>query len=139
MTKRPEITVSSADADKLYNLIESLPAYNMPGVAELEAELDRANIVSSADVPPSVVTMNSTVVFSVKSSAEEFELSLVYPEQSDASGKTISILAPVGSALLGLSKGDEIEWPKPGGGALIVTIKDVTFQPERDAVENQSV
>lgn len=136
MTKRPEITVSSQDANKLYNIIESLPAYRMPGVAELEAELERAHIVSFADMPPNVVTMNSTVVFSVKSSSEEFELTLVYPGESDDSGKTISVLAPVGSALLGLSTGDEIEWPKPGGGVLTVTIKDVTFQPERDAAQS---
>ncbi|MGB1978697.1 MAG: GreA/GreB family elongation factor, partial [Pseudoalteromonas tetraodonis] len=43
----------------------------------------------------------------------------------------ISILAPVGSALLGLSQGDQIEWPKPGGGLITVTIKEVTYQPER--------
>ena len=49
----------------------------------------------------------------------------------DTSGEKISILAPVGSALLGLSQGDEIEWPRPGGGVLHVRIKEVTYQPER--------
>lgn len=132
MGKRPEITVSSSDSDKLYNLIDSLPANNFLGRAELEAELDRANIVPSSEMPPTVVTMNSTVKFSVKTSDEKFELTLVYPEDVDSSGQTISILAPVGSALLGLSQGDEIEWPKPGGGVLTVTIEDVTYQPERE-------
>lgn len=132
MDKRPEITISSSDADKLYNLIDSLPDNGFLGKAELEAELDRANIVASTDVPPTVVTMNSTVKFSVKSSDEKFELTLVYPDNVDSSGQTISILAPVGSALLGLSQGDEIEWPKPGGGLITVTIDDVTYQPERD-------
>lgn len=137
MSKRPEITISSTDADRLYNLIESLPANSFLGKDELEAELNRANIVPSAEVPPNVVTMNSTVKFSVKSSEEKFELTLVYPDELDSSEQKISILAPVGSALLGLSKGDEIEWPKPGGGVLTVIIQDVTFQPEREAGLNQ--
>ena len=82
-------------------------------------------------MPPTVVTMNSTVRFEVESSAEEFRLTLVYPRDVDASGEKISILAPVGAALLGLAQGDSIEWPKPGGGTLRVRIKEVTYQPER--------
>lgn len=131
MSKRPEITVSSRDADRLYDLIESLPADSVPGIRELEAELDRARIVEPQEVPPTVVTMNSTVKFFVESTQKAFELTLVYPDDVDASGRTISILAPVGSALLGLSQGDEIEWPKPGGGTLKVRITEVIYQPER--------
>lgn len=131
MNIRPEITVSSLDADRLYNLIESLPAGTFAGKKELEAELERANIVEPTEVPSTIVTMNSTVSFIVDSSQEEFELTLVYPKDTDSSGQKISILAPVGSALLGLSKGDQIEWPKPGGGLIKVTIKEITYQPER--------
>lgn len=101
------------------------------GIAELESELARARVVEPRDMPPTVVTMNSTVRFKIESSNDEFELTLVYPKDIDSTGKTISILAPVGSALLGLSQGDEIEWPKPGGGVLRVQIKEVTYQPER--------
>ena len=75
--------------------------------------------------------MNSTVRFLVESTQKEFELTLVYPKNVDSNGKTISILAPVGSALLGLSIGDQIEWPKPGGGFLKVQITEITYQPER--------
>jgi regulator of nucleoside diphosphate kinase len=75
--------------------------------------------------------MNSTVQFVIESTNKEFELTLVYPQNMNADGKTISILAPVGSALLGLSIGDSIEWPKPGGGTLNVKITAVTYQPER--------
>lgn len=131
MSIRPEITISSLDADRLYALIESLPADSLAGISELEAELDRANMVEPNEVPPTIVTMNSTVKFVVTSSQEEFVLTLVYPKDVDSSGKTISVLAPVGSALLGLSQGDEIEWPKPGGGVLKVKIEEVTYQPER--------
>tara|TARA_R110001583_G_C5538909_1_gene399266 strand:- start:347 stop:760 length:414 start_codon:yes stop_codon:yes gene_type:complete len=131
MTKKPEITISSLDSDRLYKLIDSLPKNSLVGISELEEELARANIVEPSEVPPTIVTMNSTVKFSVESSQDDFLLTLVYPKDIDASGKKISILAPVGSALLGLSQGDQIEWPKPGGGITKVTIKEITYQPER--------
>lgn len=131
---RPEIIISSMDAERLEDLLAALPQTGIVGRAELEAELNRATVVEPEEIPPTVVTMNSTVKFTVESTQEEFELTLVYPKDMDGSGKTISILAPVGSALLGLSQGDEIEWPKPGGGLIKVKIKEVTYQPERTGV-----
>ncbi|TGG95027.1 nucleoside diphosphate kinase regulator [Natronospirillum operosum] len=131
MNARPEIVISTLDADRLESLLASLSKGAFPGKAELEAELARADIVEPKDVPPTVVSMNSTVRFRVQSSEEEFELTLVYPKDMDASGNKISILAPVGSALLGLAQGDQIEWPKPGGGSLSVTIEEIVYQPER--------
>jgi regulator of nucleoside diphosphate kinase len=130
-TMKPKIVISSLDAERLESLLMSLPDHAFPGKDELEEELARAEIVDPAEVPPNVVTMNSTVRFKIESSSKEFHMKLVYPNDADASGGTISILAPVGSALLGLSKGDEIEWPKPGGGVLKVRIEEVTYQPER--------
>lgn len=131
MQTKPKVIISSLDAERLERLLDSLPRSAFPGKEALEAELERAEFVEPKDVPPTVVTMNSTVRFEVESSAEEFCLTLVYPKDLDESGSKISILAPVGSALLGLSQGDEIEWPKPGGGVLRVRIKEVSYQPER--------
>jgi regulator of nucleoside diphosphate kinase len=131
MNSRPNIVISSLDAERLEALLASLPKGTFPGRADLEAELARADIVEPKDIPSTVVTMNSTVRFRVESSAEEFTLTLVYPKDIDSSSGKISILAPVGSALLGLSQGDEIEWPKPGGGLLRVCIEEVLYQPER--------
>ncbi len=128
---KPKIVVSETDAGRLERLLESLPANAFPGKAELERELDRADIVDSKAMPSTVVTMNSKVKFRVSASNEEFCLTLVYPKDVDASGGTISVLAPVGSALLGLSQGDAIEWPRPGGGMLNVRIEEVVYQPER--------
>jgi len=128
---KPKIVISSRDIERLETLLGSLAGQEFPGRDALEAELARAEIVEPQDVPPTVVTMNSTVRFRVESSSKEFHLTLVYPKDADASGGTISILAPVGSALLGLSVGDEIEWPAPGGGVLRVRIEEVTYQPER--------
>lgn len=131
MNTRPNIVISSVDAERLEALLANLPREAFPGRAELEGELSRAEIVVPADIPPTVVTMNSTVRFRVASSTEQFTLTLVYPRDMDSSSGKISILAPVGSALLGLSQGDEIEWPKPGGGILRVRIEEVLYQPER--------
>lgn len=134
MNARPPITVSTLDAERLERLLDAMPDVAVSGKAELFEELGRAELVAPQDVPPTVVTMNSTVRFRVESSPEEFELTLVYPKDVDDSGSKLSILAPVGSALLGLSQGDEIAWPKPGGGELRVRIVEVVYQPERSGI-----
>lgn len=131
METRPKITISSRDSDRLERLLDSLGSDAFPGRLELETELGRADIVPPEDIPPTVVTMNSTVRFRVQDSSETFSLTLVYPRDMDASSGKISILAPVGGALLGLSQGDEIAWPNPGGGNLRVRIEEVEYQPER--------
>lgn len=131
MDKKPDIVVSSQDADRLYNLLDSLDGKSFAGKEELEAELERAKIVDPADIPPTVVTMNSTVRFAIEATQKEFELTLVYPRDVDASGTKISILTPVGSALLGLSQGDEIEWHKQDEGLITVKIQEIVYQPER--------
>src|SRR5690554_647645 len=109
--------------ERLERILEPMPANAFPGMAELESELDRAEVVDSKDVPATVVTMNSTVKFKVTSSDEEFCLTLVYPKDLGDSSEKISVLAPIGSALLGLSEGDEIEWPRPAGGVTSVRIE----------------
>ena len=131
MNNRPNIIISSLDAERLEKLLDSLPKGSFPGKKELETELTRADIVDPEDIPSTVITMNSTVKFKVESSPEDFTLTLVYPKDLDASSNKISILAPVGSALIGLSVGDTIEWPKPGGGVIKVRVEDVIYQPER--------
>ncbi len=131
MTAKPNIVISERDAERLEALLAKMPSDSFPGKAALEGELDRADIVDPREIPPTVVTMNSKIRFRVTSSNEEFTLTLVYPKDLDESGGTISVLAPVGSALLGLSQGDEIEWPKPGGGTLQVRIEEILYQPER--------
>ena len=131
MAEKPPIVISSTDLERLERLLDSQPAGAFPGKAELEAELARADVVEPQDVPPSVVTMNSVVRFRVDENGEEFLLTLVYPRDVDDSGRTVSILAPVGSALIGLTEGDRIEWPRPGGGTLRVHIEEVVEQPER--------
>lgn len=131
MVTQPKITISSLDLTRLEALLDAMPNGAFPGKAALESELARADIVEPQDMPSTVITMNSTVRFRVESTNELFELTLVYPKDMDSSGAKISIIAPVGSALLGLSVGDAIEWPKPGGGLISVRVEDVLYQPER--------
>ncbi|HET7299718.1 MAG TPA: nucleoside diphosphate kinase regulator [Oleiagrimonas sp.] len=132
MNNKPGIVVSSRDMDRLEALLDALPDPSNPSVKALHDELNRAEVVEPADVPPTVVTMNSTVRFRLATSEKDFSLTLVYPRDADGSAGKLSILAPVGSALLGLSVGDEIEWPRPGGGSMQLTIAEVLYQPERE-------
>lgn len=125
------IVLTSLDFDRLEALLDSLPSNAFPGKAELQAELERAEIVAPEHIPPNVVTMNSTVRFTIAESGETFRLTLVYPKDVSGDADRISVLAPVGSALLGLSVGDEIQWPRPGGGVSTVRVDEVLYQPER--------
>ncbi|MGB4813207.1 MAG: nucleoside diphosphate kinase regulator [Methylophilaceae bacterium] len=131
MEQRIPITISSLDVARLERMLDALNINQFPDKDDLLAELARANIVEPQEIPPDVVTMNSTVTFKVQSSDKEFSLTLVYPNEAGDNAGKISILAPVGSALLGLREGEEISWPKPGGGLLLVRILKVTYQPER--------
>jgi regulator of nucleoside diphosphate kinase len=131
MYKKPNITVSSIDLARLEKMMGMLGGKHCAEIDDLVAELDRAEILAAEEMPDNIVTMNSTVRFRVTSSDKEFSLTLVYPQNYNGEVGLISVLAPVGSALLGLTEGDEIEWPKPGGGQLTVKIIAVEYQPER--------
>lgn len=132
MNTKAKIVISSLDAERLQRIIDTLPLDASAAGERLEEELVRAKIVAPHLIPPTVVTMNSTVRFKVDSSNEEITMTLVYPKDVDVAQNKISILAPVGSAMLGLAQGAELEWPKPGAGTLRVRIVEVTSQPERD-------
>lgn len=131
MSQLPNIIISNTAAKRLEELLDAVTGDNTPIADALDAEISRAEIVESKDMPGDVVTMNSKVKFKVLSTKESFCLTLVYPKDMKDNGETISILAPVGSALLGLKEGKTIEWSKPGGGTLQVQIEEVVYQPER--------
>jgi len=133
MLHQPGIVISSLDLERLENLLNTLPNKNkdVAGKTSLEVELERAVIVDSKMVPNNIVSMNSLVRFTVSSSKESFELTLVYPKDMKKDGSTISVLAPVGSAMLGLKEGDQIDWPSPDGKPVKVIIEKILYQPER--------
>ena len=131
--KRPEITLTTTDLERLEGLLGELRA-GAPEIADgLRAELDRARIVEPEEMPADVVTMNSTVRFADEESGKEFERTLCYPGEATGGEDKVSILAPLGSALLGLSVGQRIDWPVPGGRMVHIRILEVVSQPQRRA------
>ena len=127
---QPSIIVTSSDLERLEHLLSNTAAGDLPGVDSLWKELERAEVVSPTEVPPGVVTMNSTVQFVEEGSDKVHEMTLVYPQDIDGTPGKVSILAPVGSALLGLSEGQTIEWSRPGGGVIRLRVNRVIYQPE---------
>lgn len=128
-SNRPEITVSSLDLARLEALLSRADVNGSEAGDLLQTELDRAEILPPEKMPSDVVTMNSVVVFKIEQTGAEFERTLCYPSQT--SENSVSVLAPVGMALLGLRIGQTIEWPGPDGRSLQVTITDIRYQPER--------
>ena len=129
MNPKPAITVSSRDLERLEAVLATLP-FDAPARTQLQAELDRADVVAPERVPANVVTMNSIVRFRA-GSGDSFERTLVYPRDAQADGARVSVLAPVGAAMLGLTVGDRIEWPGPNGEAIEVRVSELVYQPER--------
>ncbi|PWB32696.1 nucleoside diphosphate kinase regulator [Pseudomonas sp. SDI] len=129
MSSKPSLILTRLDVQRLEEMLDNLDE-NTPGVLALQAELDRAEqVVAHTEVPAGVVTMNSRVHCREEASGKDYHLTLVYPKDAGGDGK-VSILAPIGSALLGLSVGEQIDWPAPGGKTLKLTLLAVEYQPE---------
>ncbi len=122
------IIITQLDLQRLERLLAGLQDVT-PGVEALEHELARAKVVAHNKVPAGVVTMNSRVFCRDEGSGKEYHLTLVYPQDAGPSG-TVSILAPVGSALLGLTVGQQIDWQTPAGKLIKLTLLAVEYQPE---------
>lgn len=121
--KKPNIILSSLDVDRLEALLQDKEN------PLLEAELERAKVVKPEKVPANIVTMNSSVRFRIEQTGEVFERTLVYPKDMNDPDSKISVWAPIGTALLGLSVGNSIPWPSKGKETNVV-IEAVTYQPE---------
>lgn len=126
-----KIYITEADKRKLQKLIDDhvYDDTNKKYVMELEAELKRAEIVSANKIPGSVITMNSKV--SLLTDGIEEEVNLVYPDEADVMKNRISVLSPIGTAILGYAEGDLLEWDVPSG-TVKVMVKKVLYQPEAD-------
>ncbi|MGB5104048.1 MAG: nucleoside diphosphate kinase regulator [Steroidobacteraceae bacterium] len=127
MADLPQLYLTQDDVDRLLRLVETQPG---KGLEKLESELVRANVVPREEMPGDVVTMNSRVVFENETTGERREVTLVYPGNADIGAGRISVLVPIGTALLGLRVGQSIDWELPGGEKQRYRIVDVPFQPE---------
>lgn len=129
MSTQPRIFITDQDYHRLEALVSQL---DTEAALTLEDELSRAHITPQREIPSDVVTMNSRVRFVDDVSGQEQEMTLVYPKDANLEEGRISILAPVGVALLGLSVGQSIEWRLPNGTSRRLRVKEVVFQPEAE-------
>ena len=128
MTSAPPIILTQLDLQRLERLLDSLDDYG-PAAEALEQELSRAQIVERSEMPAGVVTMNSRVHCLDEGTGKEYHLTLVYPHDAGKEG-TVSVLAPVGTALLGMSVGQHIDWPTLAGKVIKLTLLAIEYQPE---------
>lgn len=112
MSAQPHILVSRDDYERIHNMLEKLPDSKATDL--LVDELERAEVIDTNKLPENRVAMHSRVTFTVLTTQKTFTYKLVYPHEITTE-EDLSILTPVGSALLGLSVGQEIEWPLEGG------------------------
>lgn len=121
------IVMSRQDANRLRSLLaseRSRRGHDREHFAELEHELDRARVVEGQLLPDDRVAVNSTVRVRDLDSGVSHSYTLVWPSQADAAKRRISVLAPMGTALLGCRAGDLVEWQMPGG-LVRLTIEEV--------------
>ncbi|MCU0488491.1 MAG: nucleoside diphosphate kinase regulator [Anaerolineales bacterium] len=126
------IYITQVDLEKIRNLIwEAQNAgYRVSTyIQALKEELDRAEIVNPQDVPPDVITMNTKAILLDTETSELMEFTLVFPADADVAQGKISILAPVGTGMLGYRVGDVFEWNTPGGKRKL-RVEKILEQPE---------
>lgn len=126
----PPLIMSARDVRRLEALLAHAGDHVPASALRLEEEIVRADVREPGAIPPDVVTMNSIVECRDESSGEVRVLRLAYPHEADMSLGHVSVLAPVGAALIGLSVGQSIEWPLPGGRATRLTVTKILYQPE---------
>ncbi len=124
-----KIFITEKDYLRLSNLLNNLEV-EPDSLENLEIEMERATILSDDEVPSGLVTMNSTVEYEDLSSGKSTTITIIYPGNETSTGKNISVLAPLGSALLGLTEGQEINWKFPSGKTKRLKIIKVMYQPE---------
>ena len=130
--KTTSIYITELDHNRLSGLIDRTRERNGTDreyLNKLEAELDRAEIVERKDIPRDVITMRSKVRLKDLVSGESNTYSLVFPTEADSAEGKISVLAPIGTAILGYRQGDTIEWPVPSGLRKL-KVEEVIYQPE---------
>lgn len=122
------IYITEADMRRLLPLIEGMKN-SRDDLRGLQAELKNARVVAPTDVPPDVITMNSKARLRDLDTGEEMLFTLVFPGNADIEHDKISVVAPIGTAMLGHRVGDEFSWEVPAGSVRL-RVDDVLYQPE---------
>ncbi len=127
-----EIYVTRPDLRRLKELVHVARAFRQEEeryLSVLEEELGRAHVVEPEDVPADVITMNSKALLRDCDTGREAVYTLVFPAQADPARRRVSVLAPIGTAMLGYRAGDTFEWDAPRGRRRL-KVKSVLYQPE---------
>lgn len=122
--RKPAITISRTDHETLARLADAIAERNPAVAEELLAELDRARVVADASMRADVVRMGSTLRY-VTDAGEDRTVTLVFPAEADISAGRVSILTPIGAALIGLSPGQSIDWESRDGRVHRLTVEGV--------------
>ena len=133
MSQPTEIRLTELDAARLERtLIAQFGREDAASqeLAELEAILDQAAVVPSTAIDAQVVTMNSTVVIEDRPGGTRRSLTLVYPKDADPERSLVSVLSPVGRALIGVRVGDLVDVVVPGNPPRRLLVAELTYQPE---------
>ncbi|UDL90444.1 nucleoside diphosphate kinase regulator [Mesorhizobium sp. PAMC28654] len=133
--RKPNIRISQSDHARLSMLASTVAARNPEASDELLAELERARIVVDSSVPADIVQMGSTVTFK-PDTGDAKTITLVFPGDADISEGKVSILTPIGTALIGLSAGQSIMWTARDGRQHELSVLGVSQPaPEGDAAD----
>ncbi|MBS3652339.1 nucleoside diphosphate kinase regulator [Pseudaminobacter sp. 19-2017] len=130
--RKPAITMTRTDHERLSRLAESMSARNPEVADELLAEVDRARVVADARIAADVVRMGSSLRFTTDA-GEVRSVTLVFPGEADIAEGKISILTPIGAALIGLSAGQSIDWTARDGRTHRLTVESVDAPAEASA------
>nr|WP_299240616.1 nucleoside diphosphate kinase regulator [uncultured Halomonas sp.] len=127
---RPVIVVNRLDAERLQRLIDTTTQKDAAVAEALEVELERAEVMDPTEIPADVVSMNSQVRFTELSRNTQLTRTLVYPHALANTPEGLSVMAPVGAALLGLKAGETIDWSLPDGRRIQLRVDEILWQPE---------
>ncbi len=122
--RKPAIAITRTDHEKLSMLAESFSARNAAVADQLLGELDRARVVADGRLPNDVVRMGSRLRFTTDA-GDDRTVTLVFPGEADIAEGKVSILTPIGVALIGLSAGHSIDWTARDGRTHRLTIESV--------------
>ena len=133
MGKQTNIYITKVDHERLTKLIEIARERegdaNRKYLDRLEEELEREEVVQQKDIPADVITMRSTVRLKDLDTSEEMTYQLMFPTEANFDEGKISVLAPIGTAMIGYRRGDVIEWEVPSGVRRL-RVEEVLYQPE---------
>ncbi|MDO9361141.1 MAG: GreA/GreB family elongation factor [Polaromonas sp.] len=130
LSSQPTRLLTELDHVRICKLLQR-PGGLPDAQADVEDLIHNAELISSYQVPPNVVTMYSQVVIADGQTGEQHKLTLCYPHDADVAAGFVSVLSPAGAGLLGLKKGRVARWRTPDGSTATAKIVDILFQPEQ--------